>query len=81
MKIHIRPPVPPIPYTPIPKAPPTEFWLEMEAEELIKNAQQQRDRLKKLHGAWTNRQNTNEDAESETPEQNQRSQRNLELLV
>ena len=50
MKIHMRPPFPPLLPAPPPKPPPTAFQLEMQAEELTKVAQQQKDRLKKLYG-------------------------------
>jgi hypothetical protein len=39
MKIHMRPPLPPIPLAPPPKPPPTVFQLEMQAHELSKTIQ------------------------------------------
>ena len=54
MKIHMRPPFPPMPPAPPPKPPPTALQLEMQAAELTKAAQQQKDRLKKLYGGRKN---------------------------
>jgi hypothetical protein len=81
MKIHMRPPLPPLLPAPPPKPPPTVFQLEMQAEELIKTAQQQKGRLKKLHGARKNPRNLDEDTDSETHERDHRSNRNLDLLA
>jgi hypothetical protein len=53
----------------------------MQAEELIKTAQQQKGRLKKLHGARRNPRGLNEDTDSETHERDHRSNRNLDLLA
>jgi hypothetical protein len=81
MKIHMRPPFPPMPPTSPPIPPPTAFQLEMQAEELTKTAQQQRARLKRLHGARKNSRDLNEDTDSETPERDHRSNRNLDFLA
>ena len=81
MKIHMRPPIPFMPPAPLPKAPPTAFQLAMQGEELIKTAQQQRTRLKKLYGAWKNPRDLDEDNDSETDERDRRSKRNLNFLV
>jgi hypothetical protein len=81
MKIHMRPLPPPVLPAPPPKAPPTLFQLEMKAGELIETAQQQRARLKKLYGARKHPQDTDEDTESETPEQNKRAKRNFDFFA
>jgi hypothetical protein len=81
MKIHMRPPLPTVPPTPPPKPPPTAFQLEMQASELIKTAQQQQTRLKKLYGARKNSRDLDEDSDSETHERDHRSNRNLDLLA
>ena len=54
MKIHMRPPLPPMLPAPPPNPSPTAFQLEMQAEELTKAAQQQKTRLKKLYGGRKN---------------------------
>ena len=81
MKIHMRPPLPFMPPASPLKAPSTAFHLEIKAEELIKTAQQQKGRLKKLHGARKNPRNLDEDTDSETHERDHRSNRNLDLLA
>jgi hypothetical protein len=81
MKIHLRPPLLLTPPAPPPKPPPTALQLEMQAEELIKTAQQQRARLKKLHGALKSDQDLDEDADSETHKHDHRSNRNLDFLA
>jgi hypothetical protein len=80
MKIHMRPPLPPVPPVPPQKPPPT-LWLEMQAEELTKTAQQQQTHLKKLYDKRKNRQDLDDDGDSEERERNYRSNRNLDLLV
>jgi hypothetical protein len=69
------PPAPPL------KAPSTAFQLKIQAEELIKTAQQQKARLKKLYGARKNPRDLDEDTDSETQERDPRSNRNLDFLV
>jgi hypothetical protein len=81
MKIHMRPPIPFMPPAPLPKAPPTAFQLAMQGEELIKIAQQQRTRLKKLYGAWKNPRDLGEDADPETGERDRRPKQNLNFLA
>ena len=81
MKIHMRPPLPLMPLEPPPKALPTAFQLEMQAEVLTKTAQQQQTRLKKLYGARKNRRDLDEDADSEKHERDRRSNRNLDFLA
>jgi len=81
MKIHMRPPLLFAPPAPPPKAPPTVFQLELQAEELMTTAQQQRDRLKKLYGARKNPADLDEDADSETHERDRRSNRNLDFIA
>jgi hypothetical protein len=81
MKIHMRPSLPFMPPAPQPKAPPTAFQLAMQGEELIKTAQQQRTRLKKLYGAWKNSRDLDEDTDSETDERDGRPKRNLNFLA
>ncbi len=81
MKIHMRPPFPPMPPAPPPKPPPTALQLEMQAAELTKAAQQQKDRLKKLYGGRKNPRDLDEDANSETHERDHRSNRNLDFLA
>jgi len=81
MKIHLRPPLAPPPPAPPPKPPPTAFQLEMRAEELTEAAQQQRARLKNLHGAQKSPQDLDDDADSETHDRDHRSNRNLDFLA
>ena len=81
MKIHMRPPLPPLLPAPPPKPPPTVFQLEMQAEELIKTAQQQKARLKKLCGARKNPRDLDENTDSETQERDPRWSRNLDFLA
>ena len=81
MKIHMRPPLPPLLPAPPPKPPPTVFQLEMQAEELIKTAQQQKGRLKKLHGARKNPRNLDEDTDSETDKRDRHPKRKLNFLA
>ncbi|HZL41060.1 MAG TPA: hypothetical protein VFC45_12375 [Pseudolabrys sp.] len=81
MKIHMRSPLLFAPPAPPPKAPPTVFQLELQAEELMTTAQQQRDRLKKLYGARKNPADLDEDADSETHERDRRSNRNLDFIA
>jgi hypothetical protein len=81
MKIHMRPPLPPLLPAPPPKPPPTAFQLQMQTEELTKAAQQQKDRLKRLYGERRNRRDLDEDTDSETSERDHRSNRNLDFLA
>jgi hypothetical protein len=81
MKIHMRPPLPFMPPASPLKAPSTAFHLEIKAEELIKTAQQQKARLKKLCGARKNPRNLDENTDSETQERDPRSSRNLDFLA
>ena len=81
MKIHMRPPLPPLLPAPPPKPPPTAFELEMQAEELNKSAQQQKDRLKKLYGERKNPGDLDDDGDSEKRQRDHRSNRNLDLLA
>jgi hypothetical protein len=83
MKIHIRPPLPPIPPAPPPKSPPTAIQLKLQAEELIKTAQQQQTRLKKLYGARKNCEDFDEDndADSEKRQRDRRSNRDIDFLA
>jgi hypothetical protein len=81
MKIHMRPPLPTMPLAPPPKPPPTALQLEIQAEQLIKTAQQQQTRLKKLYGARKNRRDLDEDTDSETHERDHRSNRDLDFLA
>jgi hypothetical protein len=81
MKIHMRPPLLFALPAPPPKAPPTLFQLEVQTEELITTAQQQRDRLKKLHGARKNPGDLNDDGDSETQERDHRSNRNFDFIA
>jgi len=53
----------------------------MQAEELSKTAQQQRARLKKLHGGRKSPGDLDEDTDSETHERDHRSNRNLDFLA
>ncbi len=81
MKIHMRPPLPALLPAPPPKLPPTAFQLNMQAEELTKVAQQQKDRLKKLYAGQKNRGDVDEDADSETQVRDYSSNRNLDFLA
>jgi hypothetical protein len=81
MKVHMRRPLPFMPPAPSLKAPSTAFQLEIKAEELIKTAQQQKARLKKLYGARKNPRDLDEDTDSETQERDPRSNRNLDFLA
>jgi hypothetical protein len=81
MKIHMRPPLLFAPPAPPPKGPPTVFQLEVQAEELVTTAQQQKDRLKKLYGARKNPADSDEDAESDPRERDYRSNRNLDFIA
>lgn len=81
MKIHMRPPLPPMPLPPPPKAPPTQFELETQAKELTKASLQQQARLKKLFGERKSRHDSDEDADSEKHQRDDHSNRNLDLLV
>ena len=81
MKIHMRPPIPFMPPAPSPKAPPTVLQLAMQGEELIKTAQQQRTRLKKLYGAWKNPRDLDEDTDSETDERDRHPKWKLNFLA
>ena len=81
MKIHLRPLLVPMPPAPPPKPPLTAFQLQMQAEELTKTAQRQRGRLNKLFGAQKNPRDFDEDTNSETPERDHRSNRNLDYLA
>ena len=77
MKIHMRP----LPPAPPPKPPTPSFWLEMQAEELVKTAQQQQTRLKRLYGARKSHQDLGEDTDSEKHELDHPSRRNLDFIV
>ena len=81
MKIHMRPPLPSLLPALPPKPPPTAFQLEMQAEELTKAAQQQKDHLKKLYGGRKSPGDLDEDADLETHERDHHSNRNLDLLA
>lgn len=81
MKIHMRPPLLFALPAPPPKAPPTLFQLEVQAEELITTAQQQRDRLKKLNGPRKNPEDLDEDANSEPHDRDHRSNRNFDFIA
>jgi hypothetical protein len=81
MKIHMRPPLPYMPPAPPPKAPLTAFQLAMKGEELIKTAQQQRSRLKKLYGAWKKPRDQDEDDDPETDERDRHRKPNLDFLA
>jgi len=76
MKIHMRLVLPPMPAPPPPKPLQTIFQVEMQAEELIKTAQQQKSRLKKLYAARNKPGDLDEDSDSERREQDHRSKRN-----
>ena len=81
MKIHMRPPLPPLLPAPPPKPLPAVFQLQMQAEELTKAAQQQKDRLKKLYGRRNTPGDSDEDTDSETHERDHRSNRSLDFLA
>ena len=81
MKIHMRPPLPPLLPAPPPKPPPPAFELEMQAEEFNKSAQQKKDRLKKLYGERKNSGNLDDDGDSEKRQRDHHSNRNLDLLA
>jgi hypothetical protein len=81
MKIHMRTPLPTMPLASPPKPPPTAFQLEIQAEQLIKTAQQLQTRPKQLYGARKNRRDLDEDIDSETHELNHRSNRDLDFLA
>ncbi len=81
MKIYMRPPLPPLLPAPPPKPLPTVFQLQMQAEELTKAAQQQKDRLKKPYGRRNAPGDLDEDTDSETQERDYRSNRNLDFLA
>jgi hypothetical protein len=81
MKIHMRPPLPPMPLPPPPKAAPTPFELEMQAEELTRASLQQQERLKKLFGERKNRRDSDEDADSEEHQRGHHSKGNLDFLA
>jgi len=81
MKIHVRPPLPPLLPAPPPKPPPTAFQLEMQAQELTKAVQQQNDRLKKLYRGRKKPGDLDEDADSDTYERDHRSNRNLDFIA
>ena len=81
MKIHMRPPLPSLLPAPPPKTPPTAFQLDMQASELAKVAQQQKDRLKKLYGRRETPEDLDEETNSETQERNHPSNHNLDLLA
>ncbi len=80
MKIHMRL-LPPMPFVPPPKPPPTAFQLEMQAEELVNAAQQQKARLKKQFSAQRNGRNWDADTDSENGDAGLRSNRNLDVLT
>lgn len=78
MKIHMRL-LPPMPFVPPPKPPPTAFQLEMQAEELV--TQQQKARLKKQFSAQRTGRNLDEDTDSENGDAGLRSNRNFDVLA
>jgi hypothetical protein len=75
MKIHVLPPLPPIPPAAPQKAPSTDFEVELKTAELIKTAQQQRAQRNKIKSARRNPRRPDEDADSDTSEQDGRSSR------
>jgi len=78
MKIHMRPPLPPMLPPPPPKPASTAFQLAMQTEELVKTAQQQEARRKKLFGA----RKMPRDMDDETdPDENERNHRSKEKIV
>jgi len=77
MKIHMRP----LPPAPPPKPPTPSFWLEIQAEELVKTAQQQQTGLKRLYGARKNHQDLGEDTDSEKHALDHPSYLNLDFVV
>ena len=81
MKIHMRPPLPLMPLEPPPKALPTAFQLEMQAEVLTKTAQQQQTRLKKLYRERKNPKDLDEDTDSGKRLRDRHPNRNLDLLA
>ena len=81
MKIHMRPPLPPLPLPPPPKSVPTPFELEMQTEELTKASLQQQARLTKLFGERKNRSDPDEDADSEKQQRGHHSNGSLDLLA
>jgi hypothetical protein len=81
MKIYMRPPLPPMLLPPPPKAVPTPFELEKQAEELTKASLQQQARLKKLFGERKNPGDPDEDADLEKQQRGHHSKRNLDLLA
>ena|ERR1017187_10193010 len=80
MKIHMRPPLPPMPLAPPPKPPPTAFQLGIQAEELTKTAQKQQTRLKKLYDARKNRRDLGDDTDSEKHKRGHRWNQDLDFL-
>jgi hypothetical protein len=81
MKIHMRPPLPPMPLAPPPKPSPTAFQLEFQAEELAKAAQQQQTRLKKLYDMRKSRRDLDDDADPEKGDRENRPNTNFDLLA
>jgi hypothetical protein len=81
MKIHMRPPLPPMPLAPPPKPSPTAFQLEMQAEGLAKAAQQQQARLKKLYDLRKSRRALDDDADPEKGDRENHPNGNLDLLA
>jgi hypothetical protein len=75
MKIHVLPPLPPIPPGAPQKAPSTAFEVELKTAELIKTAQQQRAQRNKIKSVRRNARRPDEDADSDTNEQDGRSSR------
>jgi hypothetical protein len=75
MKIHVLPALPPVPPAAPQKAPPTAFEVDQRTEELIKTAQQQRAQRDKVKSVRRNPRRLDEDADSDTNEQDGRSSR------
>lgn len=81
MKVHMRSLFPPMPVAPPPKPPATSMQVAMQAEELVKTAQQQQTRLKKLKDARKNRRDLDEDTDSDPNERDHRSNQNFDFLA
>ena len=71
----VLPPLPPIPPAAPQKAPSTAFEVELKTAELIKTAQQQRAQRNKIKSVRRNPRRPDEDADSDTNEQDGRSSR------
>jgi hypothetical protein len=82
MKIHMRPPLPPLPPPAPPKAPPTPFEMELTTEALIKIAQQQRTWRSKMKNVRRNPRRRDKDADSDGSDQDGRPRRTtVDFLV